>query len=204
MLVVKGWCQGRSFKGEGLLRGLLDTKSKTFGPFPRSPGPHILPPPSPHLAGQSHCNPQQKFQGFHSFQVAFYFGQMRPGPHHPFRLYANRSAVPVNSRAWRERRVDAEPPVASCEPPEEDPQSRLPIQFAQPLSAQPKTTQARRWSRLPTSARDRYDSSVGRRTTPILFTRPSLIPFRTQAASHSPETHDPYLASLPVFPEPYR
>ncbi|KAJ7789464.1 TPR-like protein [Mycena olivaceomarginata] len=48
----------------------------------------------------------------------------------------------------------------------------------------------------------RRESSVGRRT-PIPSTRPSPIPFRTQPASHSPETRDPYPASPPlpaVFP----
>ncbi|KAJ7480062.1 TPR-containing protein Mql1 [Mycena galericulata] len=49
---------------------------------------------------------------------------------------------------------------------------------------------------------NRRDSSAGRRT-PIPSTRPSPIPFRTQPASHSPETRDPYPASPPlpaVFP----
>ncbi|KAJ7037454.1 TPR-like protein [Mycena alexandri] len=48
----------------------------------------------------------------------------------------------------------------------------------------------------------RREPSVGRRT-PIPSTRPSPIPFRTQPASHSPETRDPYPASPPlpaVFP----
>ncbi|KAJ7293912.1 TPR-like protein [Mycena rebaudengoi] len=49
----------------------------------------------------------------------------------------------------------------------------------------------------------RRDSSSGGRRTPIPSTRPSPIPFRTQPASHSPETRDPYPASPPlpaVFP----
>ncbi|KAJ7630409.1 TPR-like protein [Roridomyces roridus] len=69
-----------------------------------------------------------------------------------------------------------------------------------PLSPADEVTDNKR-SRVEVLNR-RDSSSVGRRT-PVPSTRPSPIPFRTQPASHSPETREPYPASPPlpaVFP----
>ncbi|KAJ7226106.1 TPR-like protein [Mycena pura] len=70
-----------------------------------------------------------------------------------------------------------------------------------PLSPSEDGGESKR-SRVDVLQRERRGSSAGRRT-PVPSTRPSPIPFRTQAAAHSPEARDPYPASPPlpaVFP----
>ncbi|KAJ7771950.1 TPR-like protein [Mycena maculata] len=100
-----------------------------------------------------------------------------------------------------ERERDRERPMASHRDSVSSTRSRAspPTSLKRPLSPSDEGSDNKR-SRV--DVLNRRESSVGRRT-PIPSTRPSPIPFRTQPASHSPETRDPYPASPPlpaVFP----
>ncbi|KAJ6573924.1 TPR-like protein [Mycena vulgaris] len=104
-----------------------------------------------------------------------------------------------SDREQRDR--DRERPMASHRDSVSSTRSRAspPTSLKRPLSPSDDGSENKR-SRV--DVLHRRDSSAGRRT-PIPSTRPSPIPFRTQPASHSPETREPYPASPPlpaVFP----
>ncbi|KAJ7139495.1 hypothetical protein C8R44DRAFT_764620 [Mycena epipterygia] len=101
----------------------------------------------------------------------------------------------------RERERERDRPMASHRDSVSSTRSRAspPTSLKRPLSPTDDGSDNKR-SRV--DVLHRRESSAGRRT-PIPSTRPSPIPFRTQPASHSPETRDPYPASPPlpaVFP----